>query len=153
MQSFNHFPTITQTVKSRDGPQIQDNVTPSPLGSCTDQEEGQLEAVTMATVRRGNLMARENKGKKKKSRSNQNTEIKLPRLRASKKCCCHSGRGQELGGRQGCEARGRMSSELGGGRVGRSGAARNIGGGDCRDLKTQGFHRRSGSCTGKPGPP
>lgn len=64
MQSFNHFPTITQTVKSRDGPRIQDNVTPSALGSCTDQEEEQLEAGTMATVRRGNLMARENKEKK-----------------------------------------------------------------------------------------
>ena len=152
LQSFNHFPTITQTVKSRDGSQSQDNVTPSPLGSCTDQEEGQLEAGTKATVRRGNLMARENK-EKKKSRSNQNTEIKLPRLRASKKCCCHSGRGQELGGGQGCEARGHKSSELERGRVGRSGAARNIGGGDCCDLKTQGFHRRSGSCTGKPRPP
>lgn len=64
LQSFNHFPTITQTVKSRDGSQSQDNVTPSPLGSCTDQEEGQLEAGTKATVRRGNLMARENKEKK-----------------------------------------------------------------------------------------
>ena len=120
MQSFNHFPTITQTVKSRDGPRIQDNVTPSPLGSCTDQEEEQLEAGTMATVRRGNLMARENK-EKKKSRSNQSTEIKLPRLRASKTCCCHSGRGQKLGGGEDCEAHGHMSGELRGGRVGRLG--------------------------------
>lgn len=65
MHSFNHFPTITQAVKSRDGPRIQDNVTPSPSGSCTDREEEQLEAGTMATVRRGNLMARENKEEKK----------------------------------------------------------------------------------------
>ena len=49
MHSFNHFPTITQAVKSRDGPRIQDNVTPSPSGSCTDREEEQLEAGTMAT--------------------------------------------------------------------------------------------------------
>ena len=65
MHSFNHFPTITQAVKSRDGPRIQDNVTPSPSGSCTDREEEQLEAGTMATVRRGNLMERENKEEKK----------------------------------------------------------------------------------------
>lgn len=79
-------------VKSRDGPRIQDNVTPSPLGSCTDREEEQLEAGTMATVREGQLMAR--RIKKKKSRSNQNTEIKLP---AGCRCPKHAAITQEEG--------------------------------------------------------
>ena len=151
LQSFNHFPTITQTVKSRDGSQSQDNVTPSPLGSCTDQEEGQLEAGTKATVRRGNLMARENKEKKiKKQPEHRN---KAAQAEGFQKMLL------SLRKRAGAWGRTRLWSpwpqeqwtwERESWEVG---AARNIGGGDCCDLKTQGFHRRSGSCTGKPRPP
>ena len=109
-----------RAVKSRDGPRIQDNVTPSPSGSCTDREEEQLKAGTMATVRKGNLMARENKEKKiKKQPEHRNKAARW--LQASKTCCYHSGRGQELGGGEDYEARGHMSSGLRGGRVGRLG--------------------------------
>ena len=49
----------------------------------------------MATVRRGNLMAREEK--RKKLRSNQSTKIKLPRLRRPKDAAVTQDEGRRLG--------------------------------------------------------